>query len=154
MSKRRLAYEINVVPYIDVMLVLLIIFMVTAPLLTAGVQVNLPNAQAQPMHISPENEPLILTVQADGNLYLNVGENPEQPISPEEVLRLASIVLKQRPQAPVAVRGDEAGDYGDVLRAMVLLQQAGAQRVGLLTDRGETRDDAAPKNGDEGEGHG
>jgi len=133
-GKRRLANEINVVPYIDVMLVLLIIFMVTAPLLTAGVEVDLPNAAAQPLEFNEDNEPLILTVQSDGSLYLNIGADPQQAVSDEEVVRLASIALQKRPERAVAVRGDNAGAYGDVVRGMVLLQNAGAPKVGLLTD--------------------
>ena len=133
-GKRRLANEINVVPYIDVMLVLLIIFMVTAPLLTAGVEVDLPNAPAQPLEFNEDNEPLILTVQGDGQMYLNIGPNPTQPITSEEVVQYASIALEKRPERAVAVRGDNAGAYGDVVRGMVLLQNAGAIKVGLLTD--------------------
>lgn len=133
-GKRRLAHEINVVPYIDVMLVLLIIFMVTAPLLTTGVEVNLPQAPAEPMDFAEENEPIILTVQRDGSMYLNVGGNPDEPVSESEVRRITAAVLKRRPDAPVAVRGDTDGAYGNVVRGMVLLQAAGAQRVGLLTD--------------------
>ncbi len=136
-SKRRLASDINVVPYIDVMLVLLIIFMVTAPLLTTGVQVNLPQAPAEPMDISEENEPLILTVKANGELYLNIGDNPDRPISADRVEALAARVIEQRPDVPVAVRGDTEGRYGEVVRGMVLLQRAGAARVGLMTDHAE-----------------
>lgn len=133
-GKRRLANEINVVPYIDVMLVLLIIFMVTAPLLTSGVKVDLPNAPAQPLDFNKDNEPLILTVQSDGSMYLNIGPNPKTPISSDEVVKYASIALKKRPRRAVAVRGDNTGEYGNVVRGMVLLQQAGAVKVGLLTD--------------------
>ena len=133
-GKRRLANEINVVPYIDVMLVLLIIFMVTAPLLTSGVEVDLPNAPAEPLEFNEDNEPLILTVQSDGRMYLNIGADPQQPVSADEVVRLASIALDKRPRRAVAVRGDNAGAYGDVVRGMVLLQNAGAEKVGLLTD--------------------
>lgn len=141
-NKRRLNAEMNVVPYIDVMLVLLVIFMVTAPLLTTGVEVNLPNAQAKPTDYGPENEPVILTVKASGDYYLNVGDNPKQPISADRVKQLASTVLEQRPDAPVAVRGDTEGQYGSVVRGMVVLQQAGADQVGLLTDN-KSRDDEA-----------
>ncbi|MES1944432.1 biopolymer transport protein ExbD/TolR [Salinisphaera sp. PC39] len=133
-GKRRLAHEINVVPYIDVMLVLLIIFMVTAPLLTTGVEVNLPRAPAEPMDFAEENEPVILTVKRDGSMYLNIGPTPDQPISGEQVRRLTASVLKRRPDAPVAVRGATEGAYGNVVRGMVLLQAAGAGRVGLLTE--------------------
>lgn len=133
-GKRRLAHEINVVPYIDVMLVLLIVFMVTAPLLTTGVEVNLPNAPAEPMDFAEENEPIILTVKRNGDMYLNIGANPDEPVSGEQVRRLTATVLERRPRAPVAVRGDTEGAYGNVVRGMVLLQAAGAERVGLLTD--------------------
>lgn len=140
-NKRRLTAEMNVVPYIDVMLVLLIIFMVTAPLLTTGVEVNLPQASAQSMDIDPENEPLILTVKSNGDYHLNVGDNPDQPVSADEVRQLASTVLRRRPEAPVAVRGDTSGQYGNVVRGMVLLQQAGAGQVGLLTDNEASDED-------------
>lgn len=133
-SRRRLASEINVVPYIDVMLVLLVIFMITAPLLTTGVKVDLPNAQAQAMDISEDKQPIVLTVSGDGDLYLNVGKNPHEPLQPAEVTQIAAKVLKQRPQAPVVVKGDGSSDYASVVRAMVLLQKAGAGKVGLLTD--------------------
>ena len=133
-GKRRLASEINVVPYIDVMLVLLIIFMVTAPLLTTGVEVELPQAPAETIDFSQENEPIVLSVTSDGGLYLNVGENPDTALSPDEVTDIASRVIRARPDAPVAVRGDGAGSYGNVVRGMVMLQRAGAEQVGLLTD--------------------
>ena len=133
-GKRRLASEINVVPYIDVMLVLLIIFMVTAPLLTTGVEVELPQAPAETIDFSQENEPIVLSVTSDGGLYLNVGENTDSALSPEQVTDIASRVIRARPDAPVAVRGDGSGSYGNVVRGMVLLQRAGAEQVGLLTD--------------------
>lgn len=133
-GKRRLASEINVVPYIDVMLVLLIIFMVTAPLLTTGVEVELPQAPAETMDFSQENEPIVLSVTRDGSLFLNVGENSDEPLTPEQVTDIASRVINARPDAPVAVRGDGSGSYGNVVRGMVMLQRAGAQQVGLLTD--------------------
>lgn len=133
-SRRRLASEINVVPYIDVMLVLLVIFMITAPLLTTGVKVDLPNAQAQAMDISKDKQPIVLTVSGDGDLYLNIGEKPHEPLQPAEVTQIAAQVLQQRPQAPVVVKGDGSSDYASVVRAMVLLQKAGADKVGLLTD--------------------
>jgi TolR protein len=133
-GKRRLASEINVVPYIDVMLVLLIIFMITTPLLTTGVEVDLPQAPAETMDFSEENEPIVLSVTRDGDLYLNVGEDSDAALSPDQVTDIASRVIRARPDAPVAVRGDGAGSYGNVVRGMVLLQRAGAAQVGLLTD--------------------
>ncbi len=141
-GKRRLASEINVVPYIDVMLVLLIIFMVTAPLLTTGVEVDLPQAPAQTIDFGEENQPIVLSVTSDGSLYLNVGSDPDQALSPDEVTATAAKVIQARPDAPVAVRGDGAGSYGNVVRGMVMLQKAGAQQVGLLTD--DINDEANP----------
>lgn len=127
--------EINVVPYIDVMLVMLVIFMVTAPLLQQGVQVDLPQATATP--IPPQqSEPLELSVDADGNFYLNVGGDPKQPVDAETVVARATIVMRTKPDTPVLVRGDRNVDYGTVVRAMVLLQQAGAPSVGLVTEGG------------------
>lgn len=133
-SRRRLASEINVVPYIDVMLVLLVIFMITAPMLTTGVKVDLPNAQARAMDIDKDRQPIILTVKGNGNLYLNIGDQPHEPLNPEQVTQLTAKVLKQRPRAPVVVKGAGDSDYANVVQAMVLLQNAGADKVGLLTD--------------------
>jgi biopolymer transport protein TolR len=139
-GKRRLASEINVVPYIDVMLVLLIIFMVTAPLLTTGVEVDLPDASAQVLD-TEDNDPIVLSVTRDGELYLNVGANPDQPLSSDEVTDIASRVIRERPDAPVAVKGDGSGSYGNVVRGMVMLQRAGAEQVGLLTDNIDDSED-------------
>jgi biopolymer transport protein TolR len=132
--KRRLMAEINVVPYIDVMLVLLVIFMVTAPLLTQGIDVQLPEAAADPI-VTPQNqEPLVLSIDADGDLYLSVGDDEDAPLSAERVVELASAVLRRNPKTPVLVNADQRVAYGAVVQAMVLLQQAGATNVGFLTD--------------------
>ena len=127
--KQRLMAEINVVPYIDVMLVLLVIFMVTAPLLSTGIDVNLPDADAQPLE--EDQEPFVLTVDKDGLYYLNDEEKPLSSI--EEIQRQAIIVLKKSPKTPFMVRGDGAVAYAEVVRAMVLLQKAGVEKVGLAT---------------------
>lgn len=134
-SRRQVA-EINVVPYIDVMLVLLVIFMITAPLLQTGVEVDLPDADATPIADNGEasQEPLILSVDAQGQWYLNVGEDPEQPLSREETQRLASAVLRLNPDRRVLVAGDQAIDYGQIMQAMVTLQVAGAPEIGLMSD--------------------
>jgi biopolymer transport protein TolR len=135
-KRRRLMGEINVVPYIDVMLVLLIIFMVTAPLLTQGVQVELPDADAQP--IDPEllrdREPLVLSVDRDGRSYLNVGGDEDSPVGEAEVAKRARAVLARDAATPVLVKADERVPYGSVVRGMVLLQHAGATKIGFLTD--------------------
>ncbi|MGQ7843234.1 protein TolR [Granulosicoccus sp. 3-233] len=133
--KRRLVAEINVVPYIDVMLVLLVIFMITAPLLQTGVEIDLPDAAATPIADAGEaQEPLILSVNSQGEWYLNVGETPDQPLAREEVQRLASAVLRLNPDRRVLVAGDAAIDYGQIMQAMVTLQLSGAPEIGLMSD--------------------
>jgi biopolymer transport protein TolR len=134
LQKRKLIGEINVVPYIDVMLVLLIIFMVTAPLLTQGVEVELPKAGAEPIEDAASNTPLVVSVDREGNLYINVGDAEDEPASGKEIVARTSAVLKQRPETPVLVKADRAVPYGNVVGAMVLLQQAGADTVGFVTD--------------------
>ncbi|MBM4196246.1 MAG: protein TolR [Gammaproteobacteria bacterium] len=136
--KRRLMGEINVVPYIDVMLVLLIIFMVTAPLLTQGIEVDLPKAAADALDTGKDDEPMVLSVDAAGQFYLSIGDNEDRPIPPERVVELASAVIRRKPETPVLVKADRRVPYGRVVEAMVLLQTAGAQKVGFLTDPPET----------------
>lgn len=132
--KKRLMAEINVVPYIDVMLVLLIIFMVTAPLLSQGVKVDLPQASAEPIK-SENEEPFVVTVDAEGNYYLN--DNEEKVASAAEIELKARAVLRRNPRLPFLVRGDGAADYAFVIQAMVLLQAAGVKSVGLVTESPE-----------------
>lgn len=132
---RRQVADINVVPYIDVMLVLLVIFMITAPLLQTGVEIDLPDAAATPISDAGEaQEPLILSVDAAGSWYLNVGEDPEQPMARDEVQRLASAVLRLNPNRRVLVAGDQSINYGQIMQAMVTLQLAGAPEIGLMSD--------------------
>ena len=125
--------EINVVPYIDVMLVLLVIFMITAPLLTQGVKIDLPNAPAEPVQRG-DREPLVVSVDSAGRYYLNYGGKEEDPIDATTLLRRVSALLRYQPGTPVLVKGDEAASYGTVIRVMALLQTAGAPSVGLLTE--------------------
>ncbi|MCH8502209.1 MAG: protein TolR [Aliidiomarina sp.] len=131
-KRRKAMSEINVVPYIDVMLVLLIIFMVTAPLITQGVDVDLPQADAQPL---PEDsrQPLVASVDREGNYYLNLGDNQDQPMSAVDVATLVAAHLRMDPETPVVVRGDGNVAYAQVVQLMVLLQRAGAPKVGLMT---------------------
>jgi biopolymer transport protein TolR len=133
--------EINVVPYIDVMLVLLIIFMVTAPLLTQGVQVELPKADARPLDSEQlrNREPLVLTVDRLGRYYLNVGGDSRKAIAGTEVSRRVAAVLRRDPATPVLVRADEQVPYGRVVQGMVLLQASGAQKIGFVTDPAAVR---------------
>lgn len=132
--KRRLMGEINVVPYIDVMLVLLVIFMVTAPLLTQGIEVDLPKAAAEPLETQQNSAPLVLSIDPSGQLYLSVGDDKGEPVDEARVVELASAVLRRNPRTPVLVNADEKVPYGAVVQAMVLLQEAGAEKVGFLTD--------------------
>ena len=135
-QKKRFLAEINVVPYIDVMLVLLIIFMITAPLLTQGVLVDLPKLSADTLE--PEDlAPLIVSVDAKGNYYLNLSERPDDPIEPNVLARRVSAELNRERQRDVLVKGDQYVNYGAIVGVMVLLQEAGAQGVGLITDPSE-----------------
>ena len=133
-KKRRAVSEINVVPYIDVMLVLLIIFMITAPIVQQGVVIELPKLSAN--SLPPEQqEPVILTVSKTGDYYLNIGDDLKKPVTDDVVTQRIALVLKQKPETPVLVRGDKDADYGSVTTAMVLLQSAGVEKVGLMTDQ-------------------
>jgi len=133
-QKRKLMAEINVVPYIDVMLVLLVIFMVTAPMLTQGIKVDLPQAGAEPIDEVPDHQPLIVSVDAEGYMYINVGDNEDEPASGKKIVAHVSAVLRNRPDTPVLVKADRMVPYGNVIGAMVLLQQGGATSVGFVTD--------------------
>ena len=139
-GKRRLMSDINVVPYIDVMLVLLIIFMITAPLLTQGISVDLPNAPASALDAG-ENEPLVLSVDREGKYYLNVGDDQDVAVDDKTVVERASAVLRRNAQTPVLVQADETVPYGRVVTGAVLLQQAGAAKIGFQTDPGGTERD-------------
>jgi biopolymer transport protein TolR len=134
--KRKPMSDINVVPYIDVMLVLLVIFMITAPLLTTGVDVDLPQASAEPID-KDSDEPLIVTVNKEGDYYLSVGDNPDKAIDDQDMITLTAAVLKHKPGTPVMIRGDGRVEYSKVVYAMTLLQQAGAPSVGLITEAPE-----------------
>jgi len=128
--------EINVVPYIDVMLVLLVIFMITAPLLTQGVNVDLPQATAEPLS-KDSDEPLIVSVDAQGNYYLNVGEKPDAPIDGAAMVTKVAAVLRYKPSTPIMIKGDRNVQYEKVVTAMTILQSAGVPSVGLITQTPE-----------------
>ena len=135
-TRRRSMSEINVVPYIDVMLVLLVIFMITAPLLTQGVKVELPKAASEPME-SDVQEPLIVTVDINGNYFLNVGGDDKAVIDHQTLVNKAAAILRLKPETSIMVRGDKDVSYGKVVTAMALLQRAGAPSVGLITETPE-----------------
>lgn len=133
MAKRKPMAEINVVPYIDVMLVLLIIFMVTAPLLMQGVRVELPQAPSKPLD-KKDAEPLIVSVKEDGSFYLNTGSEQEEQKPLQEVVNTVGKVLRNKPDTPILVWGDKNVPYGKVVSLMTDLQNAGAVSVGLVTE--------------------
>jgi biopolymer transport protein TolR len=130
--------EINVVPYIDVMLVLLVIFMITAPLLNLGVEVELPKADAEPLDTEQNDEPLVITVLRNGDLYLNAGGDLDGTtsglIDAETLVATVSAIVRRNADIQVLVGGDERVDYGEVYNVMVLLQKAGVTKVGLMSD--------------------
>lgn len=133
-KRRKQMAEINVVPYIDVMLVLLVVFMVTAPMLTQGVTVELPEAPSEPLETDPDQEPLIVSVNQQGQLFLNVGAHPDRPLSLEKIEAQVGKILRRQPKTPVLVNGDAQIDYGRVVRIMTALQGVGASSVGLITE--------------------
>lgn len=126
--------DINVVPYIDVMLVLLVIFMVTAPMFNQGVQVDLPQAPSDPIKdFMDQDEPFIVSVDQLGKIYINKGANPQRPMSLDEFQQLAPGMLAQQPTKQAYVKGDQNVAYGRVVEVMVALQQAGVPSVGLIS---------------------
>jgi biopolymer transport protein TolR len=137
--RRKPMADINIVPYIDVMLVLLIIFMITAPLLTQRVNVDLPQAVANPVETPDNAEPLIVSVDANGNYYASIGETPDQPVEPTLLANRVAAVIRNNPQVPVMVKGDASANYGQVVGLMALLQQAGVPNVGLITKQPESQ---------------
>lgn len=130
--RKRIMAEINIVPYIDVMLVLLVIFMITAPLLNQGVEIDLPQAAAESLPPS-EIRSLVLEVDRNGNYYMHLAGDSAEAMTDEEILTRTAAVLQRNPATPVLVRADEDVDYGTVVQAMVLLQRGGAPKVGLST---------------------
>lgn len=133
--KRKPMSDINVVPYIDVMLVLLIVFMVTAPMLVQGVQVDLPEASTEPVPPS-DDDPIVISVDAKGRYYISLGDPDKQgsPVQLEDIGDKMSKILRNKPKTPVMVRGDSAVNYGSVVAAMAVLQGAGANSIGLITE--------------------
>ena len=135
--RRKPMSEINVVPYIDVMLVLLVIFMATAPLFTQGVEVDLPQAPSEPLP-DDDDDPLVVSVRQDGAIFINIGIRRDD----EEGRRVtifsledqATRIIGARPNVPVYVRADTELEYGKVVEIMTVLQKAGAESVGLITD--------------------
>ena len=139
-KKRRMMAEINVVPYIDVMLVLLIIFMVTAPMLSQGVKVDLPQADSQPIE-QDSREPLVVSVDAAGAYYLSLGSDPHTALDADSLLEQLDAARQRSPDMPVYVKGDRHVAYGRVVEVMALIRRSGVESVGLMTE--------SPEQGDE-----
>jgi biopolymer transport protein TolR len=130
-AKRKLKNEINVVPYIDVMLCLLIIFMVTAPLLNLGVDIELPESNARP--VETQRDPVVVEVTSDGRFFLTLQGAAAEEIDPETLVAKVGAFVRNNPEVQVMVAGDRRTDYGTVYQGMVLLQQAGVSKVGLMS---------------------
>ena len=131
-ARRKPIAEINVVPYIDVTLVLLIIFMITAPLVQTGVDVDLPQADTAP--VEQKNEPpIIVSVDKQGLFYIDLGEQVDEPVSAEILLYRVAAVLRNKPETQVYIRGDHTVAYGKVVTVMAALKNAGVPSVGLMT---------------------
>jgi biopolymer transport protein TolR len=135
-KKQRLMGEINVVPYIDVMLVLLVIFMITAPMLSQGVKVELPQADSTPIP-QEDREPLVVSINASGEYYLSLGGPADVPLQADALLARMQAVLATQPGLPVYVKGDRFVAYGKVVEVMALIQGAGVASVGLMTESPE-----------------
>jgi len=133
-GRRKAMAEINVVPYIDVMLVLLIIFMVTAPMLTQGVQVELPKVNSEAIKMDQNEDPIVVSVKADSTYYLNVGGKLDEPKSVETISDYIGKITKEKPRTQVLIQGDEAVPYGSVVVLMASLQGVGVTNIGLITD--------------------
>jgi len=136
-QKRRPIAEMNVVPYIDVMLVLLVIFMITAPVLTQGVRVDLPKVASEPIKSDKNKVPLIVSIKNNGHYIIERGREEDKAVNLEYVHKYVAKILKQHPDTDVLVRGDKAVAYGKVIDLMSTLQAAGAQGVGLVTEAPE-----------------
>ena len=132
--RRRPISDVNVVPYIDVMLVLLVVFMVTAPMLSQGVNVDLPEADAKPLSLNQNDEVIVVSVDAQETYYLSVGGDPKQSRTLGEITGTVSKVIKNKPRTPVLVKGDTLVPYGFMVKLMVALEKAGASNLGLVTE--------------------
>ena len=133
---RRPMAEINVVPYIDVMLVLLVIFMITAPLLTQGVKVDLPQAEAEPIE-EDSKRPLVVSINSEGGFFITYDDDRTQAVDETDMLHKTAAIISMNKNIPVMVIGDRNVAYGRVVEAMVILQEAGAPSVGLITESPE-----------------
>ncbi|CAM3534947.1 protein TolR [Parendozoicomonas haliclonae] len=136
-GRRKPMSEINMVPFIDIMMVMLVAFMVSSPMFTQGVQVELPKTDSNPVEIPKGEEPLVVSIKPDGSYYLSLESTGEKSLSLSEMSDKVSKIKKARPSTMVLVKGDKAASYGAVVEAMAVLQKAGVSDVGLITEPGE-----------------
>ncbi|HCB39774.1 MAG TPA: protein TolR [Gammaproteobacteria bacterium] len=134
--RRKSMSEINVVPYIDVMLVLLVVFMITAPMMTSGIKVDLPDADAEPLVLPKDQQYVIVSVNHNGQYFISTADDKQTPKALPDIVEAVAALKKQKPDTPVLMEGDERVAYGLVMRMMIALQQAGVNDVGLLTENG------------------
>ena len=135
-KRRKPMSEINVVPYIDVMLVLLIVFMITAPLLTQGIKVELPQENSKPLTIDKDEISLVVSINAQGKYFLSLGDIAEQAQKSMTLTEVASKVekiLRQNPTVPILIEGDKSVNYGVLIKLMTVLENSGAKGIGLIT---------------------
>ncbi len=142
-KRRKLKSDINVVPYIDVMLELLIIFMVTAPLLNLGVDIHLPQSTATA--VQADKEPIVISVDQGGKLYLTLGATQRESIDADTLVKKVSAFVRQNPQVPVLIAGDLRASYGEVYEILPALQQAGVAKVGLMSQPIQGPNNQGPK---------
>ncbi len=132
--RRKPMAEINMVPFIDIMMVLLVAFMVSAPMLTQGVKVDLPKVVSKPMPVKDDQENLILSIKANGDYFIDLGKKQEHATSLKVIQEKVSKVVAAKPDTQVLIKGDRKVDYGSVIELMAYLQSAGVENVGLITD--------------------
>lgn len=138
-ERRKPMAEMNVVPYIDVMLVLLVIFMITAPMLTQGLEVDLPKAAADTMTLK-EKDPIVVSIKFDGTYWIKTGSAEDRLVDLNSITQEVQSALVSQPEAPVLINGDRRVEYGKVVELMAGLQRAGTMNVGLLTEPGDLKD--------------
>jgi biopolymer transport protein TolR len=132
-KRRKPMSEINVVPYIDVTLVLLIIFMITAPLIQSGVDIDLPQANAKEI-VMEDLPPVIISIDMHGQYFIELGGQQADPVEAEQLLLLVAAMLQNKPKTKIYIRGDQAVAYGKVVTVMAALKNAGVPSVGLMTN--------------------
>ncbi len=136
-GRRKPMSEINMVPFIDIMMVMLVAFMVSSPMFTQGVHVDLPKTDSEPVQIPKGEEPLIVSIKPDGTYYLSLESTGDEALELDDLTDKVARIKQARPSTLVLVKGDKEARYGSVVEAMAALQQSGVSDVGLITEPGE-----------------